>query len=157
LLQKIDLVVIAVSTSDVAVFLAEELSRIAPEVDSVFVFDVAIPVSWSFTRLMDAMVDWSIPSDDLSSLNHIVDTIYDRLFVPIRRSGIGVQTTPRELEVLGALQEGLKTKEICHRLNMSSTVLDKHIGTLGIKFGCNGRISIAILSMREFGDLVGNL
>lgn len=151
--QQIDVIAIAVSRPDTATFLVEELSRIVPDVKTIFLFDPDITIPWSFVKAIDSMVDWSIASDNLDRLTEIIDTIYDCLFIPIRRSELGVKPTKRELEVVIALQEGLKTHDICARLNMSSTMLDRYIGNLGIKFGCNGRIAIAIKSMREFGDL----
>lgn len=57
--------------------------------------------------------------------------------------------TPREMEVLRLLADGLSDKEIGERLNISRQTVAKHVGSLLRKLGAPSRTAAATLAMRR--------
>ena len=74
---------------------------------------------------------------------------HERLVAPV------VHLTPRQLEVLSLLCEGLPNKLICRRLNISTGTVKVHISGILRGLGVTSRLQ-AVVSARRFG-LVGEL
>jgi len=58
--------------------------------------------------------------------------------------------TPRELEVLSLLSEGLSNKLICRRLNISMGTVKVYIGNILREMGVSSRLQ-AVVSAQRFG------
>src|SRR5689334_11364178 len=61
-----------------------------------------------------------------------------------------VHVTPRQLEVLALLCEGLPNKLICRRLNISAGTAKAHISTLYRELGVSSRVQ-AVVRARQWG------
>ncbi len=59
--------------------------------------------------------------------------------------------TPRQLEVLSSLCEGLPNKEIARRLNISAATVKVHIGSILRELGVASRLQ-AVISARGLGS-----
>lgn len=57
--------------------------------------------------------------------------------------------TPRELEVLGLIREGLRNKQIAGRLSISETTVNFHIKNLVQKLGANDRTHAVAIATRR--------
>ena len=64
-----------------------------------------------------------------------------------------VHLTPRQLEVLSLLCEGLPNKLICRRLNISPGTVKVHIGSIFRELGVSSRLQAVILARRSGLDL----
>ena len=60
-------------------------------------------------------------------------------FAPLAESELGALLTPRELEVLGAIGEGLTNKAIARRLGISLHTVKFHVESLFRKLGARTR------------------
>jgi|SRR5688572_9886551 len=69
-----------------------------------------------------------------------------------RATGPAVHLTPRQLEVLALLCEGLPNKLICRRLNISTGTVKIHIGSIMREFGVSSRLQ-AVVSAHRYGLL----
>jgi len=58
--------------------------------------------------------------------------------------------TPRELEVLALLSEGLPNKLICRRLNIAAGTVKVHIGCIFQELGVRSRLE-AVVTARRLG------
>ncbi|MER3397525.1 MAG: DNA-binding response regulator [Chloroflexota bacterium] len=56
--------------------------------------------------------------------------------------------TPRELEVLGLVADGLSNKEIAHRLGISEHTVKFHVNTIMSKLGARSRTEAAVMAAR---------
>ena len=61
----------------------------------------------------------------------------------------GVAFTPRELEVLQGLVEGLSNKEIARRLSVSPRTVNYHLDNIYAKLGVNTRTEAALIALRQ--------
>jgi DNA-binding NarL/FixJ family response regulator len=61
----------------------------------------------------------------------------------------GIHLTPRELEVLALLCEGLPNKVICRRLDISSGTVKVHIGNILRELGVASRLQAVIAAYRH--------
>lgn len=66
------------------------------------------------------------------------------------RKAPAVHLTPRQLEVLSLLCEGLPNKLICRRLNISAGTVKVHIGSILRELGVSSRLQ-AVVSARRCG------
>ena len=66
------------------------------------------------------------------------------------RKAVDVRLTPRQLEVLALLCEGLSNKLICQRLNISTGTVKAHIGGILRELGVSSRLQ-AVVSARRRG------
>lgn len=67
--------------------------------------------------------------------------------------GPRIVLTPREREVLSAMAEGLRNKEIGHRLGVTTATARTHVEHLLMKFACSDRSRVvALASARGFLD-----
>nr|WP_228035594.1 response regulator transcription factor [Oculatella sp. LEGE 06141] len=57
--------------------------------------------------------------------------------------------TPREIEVLGMLAEGLGNKAIAKRLSISEHTVKFHISSIFTKFGVSSRTEAVMLGARQ--------
>ena len=57
--------------------------------------------------------------------------------------------TPREIEVLQALAEGLDSKEIARRLNISPTTERNHVASILAKLGVHSRLQALVFALRH--------
>lgn len=57
--------------------------------------------------------------------------------------------TPRELEVLGLIREGLRNKQIAAQLSVSETTVNFHIKNLTQKLGANDRAHALAIALRR--------
>jgi DNA-binding NarL/FixJ family response regulator len=55
-------------------------------------------------------------------------------------SDVAASITPRELEVLGLISEGLSTRQVASRLNLSPKTVETHIAKLYRKLGARTRV-----------------
>src|SRR3954470_1743018 len=55
-------------------------------------------------------------------------------------SEVAASVTPRELEVLGLISEGLSTRQVASRLNLSPKTVETHIAKLYRKLGARTRV-----------------
>ena len=60
-------------------------------------------------------------------------------FAPLAESDLGTLLTPREMEVLGAIGEGLTNKAIARRLGISLHTVKFHVESLFRKLGARTR------------------
>lgn len=67
-------------------------------------------------------------------------------------NGSGVHLTPRQLEVLSLLGEGLPNKLICRRLNISTGTVKIHISCILRELGVTSRLQ-AVVSAQRCGIL----
>lgn len=79
-----------------------------------------------------------------------VDALLDGLRPPTRPSSVVL--TPRELEVLQLLAEGLLARTIAVRLSLSPRTVHHHLGSIYDKLGVRDRLA-AVLRAREQGVL----
>jgi DNA-binding NarL/FixJ family response regulator len=82
---------------------------------------------------------------------HIPPGLLARLLPRLRQRGpsIGADLTPRELEVLGLLAEGLTNAKIAHRLTISSLTARNHVANLQAKLGAHSKLEALAIAMRE--------
>lgn len=79
-----------------------------------------------------------------------------RLPLPVAGSPVderepeGVRLTPRQLEVLGLLCEGLPNKLICRQLNISAGTVKAHISGILRELGVTSRLQ-AVVTARRLG------
>ena len=59
-----------------------------------------------------------------------------------------VRLTPRQIEVLSLLCEGLPNKLICRRLNISSGTVKIHIGSILRELGVSSRLQAVVAAQR---------
>lgn len=52
----------------------------------------------------------------------------------------GTALSPREVEVLGLLADGLPARAIAHRLHLSERTVHKHLGSIYRKLGVHDRL-----------------
>jgi DNA-binding CsgD family transcriptional regulator len=71
---------------------------------------------------------------------------------PKKAKAPAVRLTPRQLEVLALLCEGLPNKLICRRLNISTGTVKIHIGSIMREFGVSSRLQ-AVVSAHRCGLL----
>lgn len=64
---------------------------------------------------------------------------------PAREAGV----TPRELEVLPLVAEGLRNKEIAQRLGVSEQTVKNHLGNIGRKLGARNRVQVVAEARRR--------
>jgi DNA-binding NarL/FixJ family response regulator len=57
--------------------------------------------------------------------------------------------TPREIEVLKALTEGLDGKEIAQRLSISTTTERNHMASILAKLGVHSRLQTLVFALRH--------
>ncbi len=57
--------------------------------------------------------------------------------------------TARELEILNLIRDGLKNKQIAHRLNISETTVSFHLKNLVDKLGANDRAHAVAVAVRR--------
>ncbi|HUP96195.1 MAG TPA: response regulator transcription factor [Burkholderiales bacterium] len=67
---------------------------------------------------------------------------------PRRGDGAAVHLTPRQLEVLALLCEGLSNKIICRRLSVSTGTVKVHVSNILRELGVNSRLQ-AVLEARR--------
>lgn len=72
-----------------------------------------------------------------------------------RREAPPVHLTPRQLEVLSLLCEGLPNKLICRRLNISTGTIKVHISDILRELGVTSRLQAVVSALRS--GLVGEL
>ena len=104
---------IAIRVADAA--LAEELRRALAEAG---------------LAVVDAADEAEVVMHDASAANG---------FAPLAESDLGALLTPRELEVLGAIGEGLTNKAIARRLGISLHTVKFHAESLFRKLGARTR------------------
>ena len=85
-----------------------------------------------------------IPKHPDSEIRIVMDT---RRVPETRRN---VHVTPRQLEVLALLCEGLPNKLICRRLNISAGTAKAHISTIYRELGVSSRVQ-AVVRARQWG------
>jgi two-component system, NarL family, response regulator YdfI len=61
----------------------------------------------------------------------------------------GQRLTPREIEILGMIAEGLGNKEIAWRLDISEHTVKFHIGSLFTKLGAQSRTEAVTIGIRQ--------
>ena len=72
-------------------------------------------------------------------------------FVPLAEADLGTLLTPREMEVLGAIGEGLTNKAIARRLGISLHTVKFHIESVFRKLGARTRTeALARAAERRF-------
>ena len=72
-------------------------------------------------------------------------------FAPLAESDLGTLLTPREMEVLGAIGEGLTNKAIARRLGISLHTVKFHVESLFRKLGARTRTeALAKAAERRF-------
>lgn len=81
-----------------------------------------------------------IPVDDIIEVGELVVLLPDDL----------VDLTPRELEVLGLVAEGLRNREIADRLVLSVRTIDHHVAAIRRKLGVKSR-GAAVVEGRRLG------
>jgi DNA-binding NarL/FixJ family response regulator len=59
-----------------------------------------------------------------------------------------IKLTPREIEILSLLAEGLANKEISTRLNLANVTVKKYVKTIMTKLGASNRTQVALLANR---------
>jgi DNA-binding NarL/FixJ family response regulator len=64
-------------------------------------------------------------------------------------AGDGQKLTPREVEILGMIAEGLGNKEIAWRLEISEHTVKFHIGSIFTKLGAQSRTEAVTLGIRH--------
>jgi len=61
---------------------------------------------------------------------------------------LGEPLTPRELEVLGLIADGLSSKEIARRLGISEHTVKFHVNTIMSKLGARSRTEAVVVAAR---------
>jgi DNA-binding NarL/FixJ family response regulator len=64
-------------------------------------------------------------------------------------AGDGQKLTPREMEILGMIAEGLGNKEIAWRLDISEHTVKFHIGSIFAKLGAQSRTEAVTIGVRR--------
>jgi DNA-binding NarL/FixJ family response regulator len=64
-------------------------------------------------------------------------------------AGDGQKLTPREMEILGMIAEGLGNKEIAWRLDISEHTVKFHIGSIFTKLGAGSRTEAVTIGVRR--------
>ena len=63
--------------------------------------------------------------------------------------GVGVDLTPRELEVLQLLAEGVPNREIATRLGVQLTTARNHVQSILAKLGAHSKLEAVAIAYRE--------
>ena len=67
-----------------------------------------------------------------------------------RQIGVGEHPlTPRELEVLRMVVEGIRNVDIGRQLYMSESTVKQHVHRILVKLGCESRLSAAVIAVRR--------
>jgi NarL family two-component system response regulator LiaR len=66
-----------------------------------------------------------------------------------QESGLGHDLTPRELEVLALMVEGLNNPEIAARLAISRATASAHVSNILSKLGVSNRVEATTLALRQ--------
>jgi DNA-binding NarL/FixJ family response regulator len=146
---------------------AKALVHQAPDV-KIIVMDL-IPVTEEILELVNAGVSGFVMKE--ASFEEFVATIYavaegnkvlpprmtESLFAQIAKEASGrrahdvledVRMTPRELEVIELIGEGLSNKEIAQRLNIAAHTVKSHVRNVMEKLALHTRLQIAAYSRR---------
>ena len=93
---------------------------------------------------------WETPVRDTSLRLGTPDATHDQ------RKALPVHLTPRQLEVLSLLCEGLPNKLICRQLNIATGTVKVHIGIILRELGVTSRLQAVVAASRRglFGECV---
>lgn len=86
-------------------------------------------------------------ADHLASVVRVV-AAGDQVFPESRGEG-HVGPTPRELEVIRAVADGLATKQIAPRVGMSERTVETHLRDLSRRYGVSNRTQLVVLAIRN--------
>ena len=154
-------------SDDETLRIAKDLVRQAPEM-RIIVMDL-IPVTEEILELVNAGVSGFVMKD--ASFDEFVATVRavaagdkvlpprmtESLFAQIAKESRGrksqevldaVRMTPRELEVIELIGEGLSNKEIAQRLNIAAHTVKSHVRNVMEKLALHTRLQIAAYSRR---------
>lgn len=73
----------------------------------------------------------------------------DYLGAASRRNGKVDSLTPREQEVLQLIVRGMTNQQIAHELDISESIVEKHIRALLDKLGVDSRVGAAVQAVRD--------
>lgn len=94
---------------------------------------------------------WISMSTQASQLIEAIELVLDGKPVPHRddRADLGVGLTPREVETLALITQGLSNEEIAQRLFVSTNTLKRHIRQCYRKIGANSRAQAVAWAMQH--------
>src|SRR5262245_49202078 len=118
----------------------------------------AAPDAWVFNQLVHAAERGAVLSRD-ASIEKIVHAVraasagllvFDASLIPHSDVGdeLAVELTPREIQVLRLLAEGLVNREIADRLNISEHTIKFHIGSILGKLQASSRTEAVTRGLR---------
>jgi DNA-binding CsgD family transcriptional regulator len=95
----------------------------------------------------------------LDAARHQLEQLGGRVSLTYRDTGLDLTIvfplydpdalTPREMEVLQLLAEGLSNKEIAQRLTISPRTVNFHLDNIYVKLGVNSRTEAAVIALRQ--------
>ena len=109
-------------------------------------------VSGERTESYDRVAGLMLGGDDYIVKPYAPDELVARLLALLRRGGAAEsapELTPRELEVLALLAQGLDQRAIAERLVISSKTVGSHIEHILTKLGVNNRVQAVALAYRS--------
>lgn len=150
----------AISASDATVILGEqdaisELSEV--EIPILLLLDDSSTLAELFQSGIRSILPSDVSREQLieaikatsAGLTVLHPDLVESMFMPAVRSSEPVPLTPREIEVLKMLAEGLGNKAIAQHLNLSEHTVKFHISSIFSKLDVSSRTEAVILGAKQ--------
>ncbi|MER3434734.1 MAG: DNA-binding response regulator [Leptolyngbya sp. ERB_1_1] len=150
-----------VATSDATVILLEQDALPADFSEIEIPIVLLLEESSAIAEILQSGVRSILPSDvsreqlteaikaTSAGLTVLHPDLIESLFVPTVRSSEPVPLTPREIEVLRMLAEGMGNKAISQHLNLSEHTVKFHISSIFSKLDVSSRTEAVILGAKQ--------
>ncbi len=150
----------AIASSDATVILLEQ-DAIADLTDIEIPIVLLLEESSAIAEFLQSGIRSILPSDvsreqlieaikaTSAGLTVLHPDLVETLFVPTARSSEPAPLTPREIEVLKMLAEGMGNKAIAQHLNLSEHTVKFHISSIFSKLDVSSRTEAVILGAKQ--------